>query len=181
MFMNTATKLTVLRLLLVPVFMVLLYMDTDTMRWAAFGVFVVASLTDFFDGYIARKYNQVTKLGKLLDPLADKVLVTAALVGLVELGEIPAWIVVLILSREFIISIFRAMAASSGLVIAASYWAKIKTTMQIIAILLILAKNYPASLIDVPLDQVTLYIAALLTVISGVEYLLKNKDVLKEE
>lgn len=178
--MNLANQLTMLRLLLVPVFMVLLAMDTPTTRWAAFGIFIFASLTDYFDGWIARKYNQITKFGKLMDPLADKVLVTAALVGLVELGEIPAWIVVLILAREFIISIFRALAASSGLVIAASYWAKIKTTMQMIAILLLLANNYPASLIDVPLDMITLYIAALLTVVSGAEYLIKNKDVLKE-
>lgn len=178
--MNLANQLTMLRLLLVPVFMVLLKLDTPTMRWAAFGVFVFASITDYFDGMIARKYNLITKFGKLMDPLADKVLVTAALVGLVELGQIPAWIVVLILAREFIISIFRALAASSGLVIAASYWAKIKTTMQMIAILLLLANNYPASIIGVPLDMITLYIAAFLTVLSGAEYLIKNKDVLKE-
>ncbi|MCK8058858.1 MULTISPECIES: CDP-diacylglycerol--glycerol-3-phosphate 3-phosphatidyltransferase [unclassified Fusibacter] len=178
--MNLATQLTVLRLALVPVFMVLLALDTPLLRWVAFAVFVIASITDFLDGYIARKMNQVTKLGKLLDPLADKVLVTAALVGLVELGEIAGWIVVVILSREFIISIFRAMAASTGLVIAASYWAKIKTTVQMIAILLLLANNYPASMIGIPLDQIMLYIATILTVVSGVEYLLKNKQVLKE-
>ncbi len=178
--MNLANQLTLLRVALVPVFMYLLALDTPTTRWAAFAVFVIASLTDYLDGWIARKYNQITKFGKLMDPLADKVLVTAALVGLVELGEIPGWIVVLILAREFIISIFRALAASSGLVIAASYWAKIKTTMQMVAILLLLANNYPASLINVPLDIITLYIAAFLTVVSGVEYLVKNKDVLKE-
>lgn len=178
--MNLANQLTLLRLALVPIFMVLLKMDTPETRWGAFAIFIVASLTDFFDGYVARKYNQITKFGKLMDPLADKVLVTAALIGLVELGEIPGWIVVLILAREFIISIFRALAATSGLVIAASYWAKIKTTMQMIAILLLLANNYPASLINIPLDMITLYIAAFLTVVSGVEYLVKNKEVLKE-
>jgi CDP-diacylglycerol--glycerol-3-phosphate 3-phosphatidyltransferase len=178
--MNLANQLTVLRLILVPIFMVFLYLDTPLFRWIAFGVFVLAAITDFFDGYIARKLNQVTKLGKLLDPLADKVLVTAALVGLVELGEIAGWIVVIIIAREFIISIFRALAATTGLVIAASYWAKIKTTVQMIAILLLLANNYPASLIGIPLDQIMLYIATILTVVSGVEYLVKNKEVLKE-
>lgn len=178
--MNIANQITLLRVVLVPVFMVLLSFETTATRIAALLVFIMASLTDFLDGYLARKRNEITKLGKLLDPLADKILVTAALVGLVELGEIPGWIVVLILSREFIISIFRAIAASEGIVIAASYWAKIKTTTQMIAILLLLANNYPAHLIGIPLDMIMLYIATLMTVVSGVEYLVKNKKVLKE-
>lgn len=178
--MNIPNQLSLLRIALVPVFMIFLGMEGDTNRLIALAIFIVASLTDALDGHIARKYNLITKMGKLLDPLADKVLVTAALVGLVALGKIPAWIVVLILAREFIVSIFRALAASDGIVIAASIWGKFKTISQMIAIVLLLLNNYPFSLMNLPMDQIVLYIATALTLISGIDYIYKNRRILEE-
>lgn len=178
--MNLANQLTIVRVLLVPVFMYYLMQDTPSTRIIALVLFVVASLTDMLDGYVARNYNQITKLGKLLDPLADKILVTAALVCLVGLNQIPAWIVVLILAREFIVSIFRAIAASDGIVIAASVWGKLKTISQMAAIILILLNNFPFQALHIPMDQIVLYLAALLTLISGIDYIYKNRSLLKE-
>lgn len=177
--MNIPTQLTILRLISVPFFMYFLSSNTPTSRWIAFVIFGLAALTDFIDGYLARKLNQITDLGKLLDPIADKVLVVAALTGLVELGEIPAWIVVVIIAREFMVSVFRTLMASKGKVLAAGYWGKVKTTIQILAILLILANNFPASIIGVDLDVIMLYVAVVLTIISGAEYLISNREFFK--
>ena len=136
--MNLPNKLTVLRVLLIPFFVAALlweHGENQTMRWAAVLIFVVASLTDLLDGKIARKYNMVTNFGKFMDPLADKLLVCSALICLIELGQLPAWMVIVIISREFIISGFRLVASDNGVVIAASYWGKFKTTFQMIAVI----------------------------------------------
>lgn len=177
--MNIANQLTFLRVLLIPVFMYFIMSDLPGGRFIAAGVFIFASLTDFLDGYLARKYQLITNLGKFMDPLADKLLVTAALLCLVELHELPAWIVMIIIAREFIISIFRAVAASEGIVIAASWWGKIKTNVQMAAIILILFRNVPFEEIGWPVSDYLMYLAVILTVISGYDYIYKNRSVLK--
>ena len=150
----------------------MMYMD-----YIALAIFVVASLTDLIDGKIARKYNLVTNFGKFMDPLADKLLVSAALIGLVELKRIPAWVVIVIISREFVISGFRLVAADNGVVIAANYWGKFKTVFQMIMVCLMIA--------DIPqlqlLTDIVMLIALALTVISLVDYLMKNKRVMTEQ
>ena len=142
--------------------------------YIALAIFIIASLTDLLDGRIARKYNLVTNFGKFMDPLADKLLVCAALICLVEMDRIPAWIVIIIISREFIISGFRLVAADNQVVIAASYWGKFKTTFQMIMVCLMIA-NIDALAV---LTQVVMWIAVILTVISLIDYLVKNKSVL---
>ncbi len=175
--MNLPNKLTVMRVILIPFFVASLLYDNgsnQTMRVVANVIFIVASLTDLFDGKIARKYNLVTNFGKFMDPLADKLLVCSALICLIQLGQLPAWVVIIIISREFIISGFRLVAADNGIVIAASYWGKFKTTFQMIAVILMIF-NIPA------LETVTmimLVIAVVLTVISLVDYVAKNIEVL---
>lgn len=169
--MNLANKITIARILLVPIFMIFLLAKISYGDTIAAIIFIIAALTDSLDGYIARSRNQVTKLGKFMDPLADKLLVTAALVSLVQMDKVAAWVVVIIISREIIISVFRAVAASEGIVIAASPWGKAKTISQIIAIVILLFNN-------IPFDTVAVWIAVILTVISGYDYILKNKQVL---
>lgn len=175
--MNLPNKLTLFRIILIPIFVVLLL---KTYYYYAAAVFIIASLTDFLDGYLARKYHLVTNFGKLMDPLADKLLVTSALVCLVELGDIPSWMVIIILSREFTISILRAVAASDGKVIAASKWGKSKTIFQMIAVISILIKNYPFERLHIPFSDVVLWIAVILTVVSGIDYIIKNKEFFQE-
>ncbi len=170
--MNLPNKLTVLRVLMIPIFLVCLYY---TEYWAVV-VFVLASLTDALDGWIARKYNLITDLGKFLDPLADKILVCAALIALSELQKIPAWIVIIIISREFAITGFRILAASSGKVIAAGTLGKIKTiTQMIMTVYLLFNFNFPYSH---AIGYVLMGIATFFTVISGIEYIYKNKSLL---
>ena len=176
--MNLANKLTILRIVMIPVFVYILLTGN---YYGAAAVFVVASLTDMVDGYIARKYNMITDFGKLMDPLADKLLVTAALVALVELGDIKSWMVIVILSREFTVSILRAVAANSGKVIAASKWGKAKTITQMVAIIAILFKNQPFEMLNIPFAQGALYLAVALTIISGVDYIYKNKEFFSEK
>ncbi len=167
--MNTPNKLTLLRVLLVPVFMVfMLYDFVPYANLIGAVIFVLASLTDWLDGYLARKHNLVTNFGKIMDPLADKMLVTAALLCLTASGVASPWISVIILAREFIVSGVRIAAAAEGNVIAASWWGKIKTVWQMIS--LILALVFGGNL----LVTICLWIAALLTVVSGVDYLVKN-------
>lgn len=146
----------------------------DYADYIALGIFIVASLTDLLDGKIARKYNLVTNFGKFMDPLADKLLVCAALICLVEMDRIPAWIVIIIISREFIISGFRLVAADNRVVIAASYWGKFKTTFQMVMVCLMIV-NIGALAV---LTQIVMWIAVALTVVSLVDYLVKNKGVL---
>lgn len=177
--MNLANKITISRILLVPVFLFVLLSDMSNSHIIATIIFIVASITDGLDGYIARSRNQITKLGKFMDPLADKLLVTAALVGLVQLGKLSTWVVVIIISRELIVSVFRAVAASENIVIAASPWGKAKTVSQIVAIILLLLNNWPFNSLGFPVDQILMYIAVALTVISGWDYIYKNRQVLK--
>lgn len=175
--MNLPNKLTMFRVILIPFFVVFLLVDiTSYDKWIALSIFIVASLTDLLDGKIARKYNLVTNFGKFMDPLADKLLVCSALICLVELERIPSWMVIVIIAREFIISGFRLVAADNGVVIAASYWGKFKTTFQMVMICLMIADIAQISLIT---DIVT-WIAVALTVISLIDYLVKNKDVMKD-
>jgi CDP-diacylglycerol--glycerol-3-phosphate 3-phosphatidyltransferase len=141
-------------------------------------IFIVASLTDLLDGKIARKYNMVTNFGKFMDPLADKLLVCSAMIALVDLGKLAGWIVVVIIAREFIISGFRLVASDNGVVIAASYWGKFKTTFQMIMIIL-LVLDLPLPYMNV-VNMVFVYIALALTVVSLVDYIAKNYKVLTE-
>ena len=145
-------------------------------RWICLAIFVAASVTDWFDGHLARKYNLITNFGKFMDPLADKLLVCSALICFIELGQVPAWMVIIIISREFIISGFRLVASDNGVVIAASYWGKFKTTFQMIAIVLLIL-NIPALSM---VTQICLWIALILTVVSLIDYLVKNHKVLTE-
>ena len=147
----------------------------------ALAIFIVASLTDLIDGKIARKHNLVTNFGKFMDPLADKLLVCAALIALVEMGRIPAWAVIIIISREFIISGFRLIASDNDVVIAASYWGKFKTTFQMVMVCLMIANLGAMFLWMRILTDVVMWIALALTVISLVDYLVKNRDVMKEQ
>ena len=179
--MNLPNKLTVLRVIMIPVFLVFLLTDCagDASKYIAAAVFVLASLTDMLDGRIARKYNLVTNFGKFMDPLADKLLVCSALIAFVELGYLPAWIVIIIISREFIISGFRLIAADKGVVIAANYWGKFKTAFQMImTILLILQLDYPYA--DT-VEWIFVYIALALTVISLVDYIYRNIGVMSDD
>lgn len=175
--MNLPNKLTTLRMLLVPVFIVLFLMG---MNIPATVVFVGASMTDYFDGYLARKNNLVTNYGKIMDPLADKLLVTSALVCLVQTGDVPAWMVIVILAREFAIMGLRTVAASEGIVIAAAWSGKIKTVSQMFAIFLLLLNNWPFSLIGIPMAKIMLWIAVIMTIYSGCEYIYKNRRVFSE-
>lgn len=178
--MNLPNKLTVLRVILIP-FFVIFYLTGNAIL--ADVIFIAASLTDMLDGKIARKYNLVTNFGKFMDPLADKLLVAAALICFIELERMPAWIVLIIISREFIISGFRLVAAESGKVIAAGYWGKIKTAVTMVTIIFMIP-NFGAnasSHVIYLLEQILVYASLALTVISLVDYLVKNKEVLGGE
>ncbi len=179
--MNLPNKLTLFRVILIPffVFFLLAPYFTGYGNYIAVAIFIIASITDFLDGRIARKYNLVTNFGKFMDPLADKLLVSSALIGLIALDRIPAWIVIIIIAREFIISGFRLVAADNGVVIAASYWGKFKTAFQMITVI-VLILNIPGKAFAV-IGTVLIYISLALTVISLIDYLAKNKDVLKEQ
>ena len=175
--MNLPNKLTMFRVLLIPFFVLFMLVDITTAdKWIALVIFIVASLTDLLDGKIARKYNLVTNFGKFMDPLADKLLVCSALICLVEMAKLPAWMVIIIISREFIISGFRLIAFDNGVVIAASYWGKFKTTFQMVMICLLIADIEAISV----LTAVVTWAALLLTVVSLIDYLVKNKDVMKD-
>ena len=174
--MNIANKITIFRVLLVPLFLIVLYSNLDNSQIIAGIIFIIASLTDTLDGYLARSRNLVTDFGKFVDPLADKILVAAALISLVDLGKIPGWIVVVIIAREFTITGFRTIAVSNGVTIAACPLGKLKTITQLLAIILILFNNFPFD--SVPMDKIMLYLALIFTVLSGIDYIFKNKNVL---
>lgn len=183
--MNLPNKLTVFRVILIPFFLVALMLPVIPYgKWIAVGIFVVASLTDLLDGKIARKYNLVTDFGKFMDPLADKLLVCSAMIALIDLERIPAWVVIVIIAREFIISGFRLVASDNGVVIAASYWGKVKTTFQMIMVILLivnLSENFPGAALGITIaEQVLIYSSLLLTIISLIDYLVKNRKVLSE-
>lgn len=175
--MNIANKITILRILLIPVFMFFMIVKVPYNMEIALCIFLFASLTDKLDGHLARKYNLITDMGKFLDPLADKLLVTAAFVQLIELGRIEAWIVFVILTREFAVTGLRSIAASQDIVIAASNFGKIKTVTQIIAIIALMGRPYLMMMIDFPLDTILVYLTLLITTISGLDYFYKNRAV----
>ena len=172
--MNLPNKLTIFRVILVIPFVALMLNGYDL--WAV-AVFIIASLTDLLDGKIARKYNLITDFGKFMDPLADKLLVCAAMICLVEMGRLPAWMVIVIISREFIISGFRLVASDNGVVIAASYWGKFKTTFQMLMIIVLILNL--GGVFDM-IGLVLTWIALILTVVSLIDYLVKNKHVILE-
>ena len=171
--MTTATKLTLLRIVLIPIFLGILYWGFPGADWAALGVFILASLTDMLDGYVARKYGQVSTVGKFLDPLADKVLVCAAMCWLVECHRMWAWVLATVLLREFAVSGLRLIAAERGVVIAAAWSGKVKTFATMVCICFLLVFDWHWLVI---LCQAVILIT---TVYSGVEYFLKNKAVFK--
>ncbi len=179
--MNLPNKLTIMRVILIPFFVFFLLSPYFPAygNYIAVAIFIVASLTDMLDGKIARKYNLVTNFGKFMDPLADKLLVCSAMICLIELDRLAAWIVIVSIAREFIISGFRLVASDNGVVIAANYWGKFKTTFQMLmVIVLILDIQMPFFQI---LGTVLTYVALILTVVSLIDYIVKNKDVLKDQ
>jgi CDP-diacylglycerol--glycerol-3-phosphate 3-phosphatidyltransferase len=175
--MNLPNKITVFRVIMIPVFLVLmLWPNIPNGQIIAAVIFTVASCSDFVDGYLARKYNLVTNFGKFMDPLADKLLVCSALICFVETGLVPAWIVIVIVAREFIISGFRLVASDNGLVLAASYWGKFKTaTQMIMCVMFIVNLDHPV--INV-VEQIFLWVSFALTVISLLDYLIKNRNII---
>ena len=176
--MNTPNKLTIARIIMIPFFVAFLMYDItgNADKWIALAIFVIASLTDTLDGYLARKYHLVTNFGKFMDPLADKLLVCSALICFTATGQLAEWITIIIIAREFIISGLRLIAADNGIVIAASYWGKFKTVSQMIMIILMIMN------LEHPVFQgaitVFVVIAVALTVISLIDYIVKNKSVL---
>jgi CDP-diacylglycerol--glycerol-3-phosphate 3-phosphatidyltransferase len=188
--MNIANRITLARIFLVPIimFFLLIQIKFPVIHFSEFEItfnqiiavfiFIIAASTDSLDGYIARKRKLVTNLGKLLDPLADKLLVTAVLVSLVEMDKVDAWIAVVIISREYAVTGLRQIALLEGFVIAASKWGKIKTTLQITAIISLLINNFPFNFINFPFDVIVTWIAAIITLFSGIDYFIKNKHVI---
>ncbi|PYZ98079.1 CDP-diacylglycerol--glycerol-3-phosphate 3-phosphatidyltransferase [Alteribacter lacisalsi] len=188
--MNVPNQITISRIFLIPLFMVFLLVPFNWGEIRLFGadipaahltaalIFIAAASTDWLDGYYARKFNLVTNMGKFLDPLADKLLITAAFVALVELGMFPAWAAVLILSREFAVTGLRLVASAGGEVIAASNWGKWKTVSQIVAASAIMLHNTIFAAMNIPFDTVMIYVAVVLTMFSGWDYFAKNKHVL---
>ena len=179
--MNLPNKLTIFRIILIPffVFFLLAPYFEGYGNYIAVAIFIVASLTDLLDGKIARKYNMVTNFGKFMDPLADKLLVCSAMICLVDLRLLPSWVVIIIIAREFIISGFRLVASDNGIVIAASYWGKFKTTFQMIMVI-VLILNIKTTLFYY-IGNILIVIATALTIISLIDYIIKNKNVLKEQ
>ena len=176
--MNLPNKLTIARMAMVPLFMIALLMNTPASRILATVIFALASLTDMLDGQIARKYNMVTNFGKLMDPLADKVLTAAAMICLVELGDLAAWIAVVIIFREYLITGLRSVAASENIVVAANIWGKVKTVCQMIALMLLMVKPQFVALCGIDLGLWIMYVAVALTIYSGLDYVLKlNKQI----
>ena len=178
--MTLPNILTCLRVLLIPVFMVLAYQNNMPCDIAALIVYVVACLTDYVDGNLARKNNQVTNFGKFMDPVADKLLVMAALLLFVEDGTISAWMVAIILGREFIVSALRMVAASEGLVIAANMWGKAKTMITMITLIFLLCPIGPVMLGPVSLQDIMIWITVIITAVSGVTYITDNFSVIKD-
>ncbi len=172
--MNTANKLTILRVIMIPVFLLVLYLHVPGANYWALAIFVLASLTDTLDGYIARHYNQITDFGKFMDPLADKCLVTAAMLWFVEIGQMPGWALLVVIIREFGVSGLRMVAADKGRVIAAGWSGKVKTASTMVCIVLMLLPIAPW------INSICVAVIVLTTIYSGVEYFMKNLDVLAE-
>ncbi|EXX91145.1 CDP-diacylglycerol--glycerol-3-phosphate 3-phosphatidyltransferase [Paenibacillus darwinianus] len=191
--MNLANRITLARIFLVPIIMFFLLVELNLrpIQFAGFSItyeqilatliFIIAASTDGLDGYIARKNKQVTNLGKLLDPLADKLLVAAVLISLVEMNKLPSWIAIVIISREFAVTGLRQVALLEGRVIAASKWGKWKTAIQITMIIALLLNNFPFAFVDFPFDMIASWLAAIITVYSGIDYFVKNKNIIPVE
>lgn len=177
--MNTANKVTLLRIALVPLFIVLWKIPSDLCHWLAASVFIIAAITDGVDGYIARHYNQITNFGKFIDPLADKLLVTAALICFVASGDVPDWVTIIILAREFMVMGLRVVAVTQNVVIAASIWGKLKTVTQIVMVVSIMV--LPVTPILDLFKNILIYAAMVITVFSGVDYMWKNRACIKAE
>jgi len=189
--MNLPNVLTISRIVMIPLMLIaaeinyfnefVIYKKITLANIIVLAIFIIASLTDFFDGHIARKRECITDFGKFMDPLADKILVFAAFIILLELGRIPGWIITIMLAREFMVTGLRLIAANNNLVIAASNLGKLKTTSQIVAIIALLLNGFPLSIFSDAVGEITLiiltYIAAILTVVSGIDYIVKNKEV----
>ena len=178
--MNLPNKLTVLRVIMVPFFVFFMLTDVGgaANKWIALVLFVVASLTDMLDGKIARKYNLITNFGKFMDPIADKLLVSSAFIAFVQMNLLPAWIVIIFIAREFIISGFRLVASDAGIVLAASWWGKFKTAFQMImCLLLIINLDYPVLNV---IEQIFIYASLALSIISLIDYLVKNRKVIAD-
>ncbi|MBC5636033.1 CDP-diacylglycerol--glycerol-3-phosphate 3-phosphatidyltransferase [Ornithinibacillus sp. BX22] len=190
--MNIPNRITLSRILLIPIFILLLILPLNWGEWSigdntlpvshfiAALLFIIASATDWIDGHYARKHNLVTNLGKFLDPLADKLLVSAALILLVEIGAAPAWVVIIIISREFAVTGLRLVAAGEGIVLAAGKMGKLKTATQMIAIAALLLHNFPFSFVGFPFATIMLYVALFFTVLSGYDYFAKNIHVMRD-
>ncbi len=177
--MNLPNKITIFRVCMIPIFLIFMLVSSiPGGKYIAAAIFIIAALSDLLDGYLARKHNLVTNFGKFMDPVADKLLVSSALICLVELKLLPAWIVIIIIAREFIISGFRLIASDNGVVIAASWWGKVKTTVQMVMSIMLII-NLDNVFINI-LEQIAIYLSAALTIISLIDYLIKNKKVLKE-
>lgn len=192
--MNLPNRITLARIFMIPLMLVFLMVDIDAVWWSyaleigdyslplnqliAALIFIIAASTDGIDGYIARKRNLVTNLGKLLDPLADKLLVASVLIALAAMGKCDAWIAIVIIAREFAVTGLREVALLEGSVIAASNWGKAKTITQIIAISALLLNNFPFEWLNIPFDVISIWCAALITIYSGIDYFVKNRSVL---
>ena len=179
--MNLPNKLTMLRIVMIPVFVILALIPAQWAQYVALLVYILACITDTLDGRIARSHHMVTNFGKFADPIADKLLVMSALVILVDSGRMPAWWCIVMLSREFIISGFRLVAAGGGKVIAAGKLGKIKTTTQIIAIILLLVDNFPFCYIGFPVHRIMEWVAVFFTIWSGADYIVRNRAVLMDK
>ena len=183
--MNLPNSLTVLRVVMIPLFVIAMLLDFPQSDFVAGGIFIAACITDFFDGFLARKYNQITTFGKFMDPLADKLLVCAALICFLvdRADEMPAWVVIIIISREFIISGFRLVAADNGIVIAAGWWGKVKTAVTMVMLCVMipdLATVFPNAANPIHIfEQILIYASLILTIVSLIDYLVKNKGVIK--
>lgn len=186
--MNLPNRITLARVCMIPIFVIFMVIDfpwgevqfgdvfLSVEQLIATAIFIIASTTDWIDGYYARKYNLVTNLGKFLDPLADKLLVSSAFIILVEIGLAPSWVVILIISREFAVTGLRLILAGGGEVVAANMLGKIKTWTQIIAIITLLLENVPFSYMNFPFADIMLYVAFFFTLWSGLDYFVKNKQ-----
>lgn len=178
--MNLANKLTIARIFLIPIFLVLIAVKGIPYgKVIATAIFTLAALTDKLDGYIARSRNQITRFGKFMDPLADKLLVTAALVSLVEFHILPTWVAMVIIAREFAVTGLRSIAAAEGVVIAASWWGKIKTVIQIVAIIFALVNLTYSNFYFTLATKLSMFVAIIVTILSGIDYFMKNKEVIR--